>query len=76
MEKKDDKESRKDASLWWLFVPVFLGAVGGWIAWKQHKEREKELARIMFIVGMVFTVIIVLLYIWLFLGIRIALVHL
>lgn len=76
MEKKEEKEERKDIALWWLFVPIFLGAVGGWLAWKQHKEREREMARIMLIVGVVFTVIIVLLYIWLFSGVRIALVHL
>lgn len=76
MEEGESKEERKDLSLWWLFVPVFLGAVGGYLAWKQHRKREKEMARIMLIVGLVFTVIIALLYIWLFLGIRIALVHL
>jgi CHASE2 domain-containing sensor protein len=76
MENNEEKEERKDLSLWWLFVPIFLGAVGGWLAWKQHKEREREMARIMLIVGVVFTVIIALLYVWLFLGIRIALVHL
>ena len=72
----EEKKERKDVSLWWLFVPIFLGALGGWVAWKKHKEREREMARIMLIVGVVFTLIIVLLYVWLFLGVRIQLVHL
>ncbi len=70
------EEKEKKASIWWLFVPVFLGVAGGWLAWKAHRDRERELARIMLIVGIVFTAIIVLLYVWLFLGVRIALVHL
>jgi CHASE2 domain-containing sensor protein len=73
---ESEKDEKKSVSLWWLFVPVFLGAVGGWLAWQQHKEKEREMARMMLIIGIVFTVIIVLLYIWLFLGVRIALVHL
>ncbi len=73
MEKEEEK---KRVSMWWLFVPVFLGALGGWVAWQQHKEKEREMARLMLIVGIVFTLIIVLLYVWLLLGIRIELVHL
>jgi CHASE2 domain-containing sensor protein len=73
MEKE---EERKSVSLWWLFVPVFLGAAGGWLAWRQHRKREREMARLMLMLGIVFTVIIALLYVWLFLGIHVELVHL
>jgi CHASE2 domain-containing sensor protein len=76
MVNDEDKEERKDVALLWLFVPVFLGALGGWLAWKRHKEKERELARIMLIVGIVFTVIIFLLYVWLISGQWVALVHL
>ena len=71
-ERKDEEEQ---ASLWWLFLPIFLGAAGGWYAWQQHKNREREFARIMLILGIVFTVIIVLFYIWYVLGIRIQVVR-
>jgi uncharacterized membrane protein len=65
-EKKDEKEeAASQASLWWMFVPVFLGAIGGWYAWQKHKEKQKEMARIMLILGLVFTLIIIPFYIWL-----------
>jgi cytochrome bd-type quinol oxidase subunit 1 len=54
----------KQVSLWWMFVPIFLGAAGGVVAWKMHKEREREFAMIMLVVGIVFTLIIVPFYIW------------
>jgi CHASE2 domain-containing sensor protein len=73
---KESKEEKKSVSLWWVFVPVFLGAAGGWLAWKAHKDREKEMARMMLIIGVVFTVVILLLYVWLIWGVRIPLVHL
>ena len=72
----EEKKEKEEVSLWWMFVPVFLGIAGGWLAWQQHKERERELARIMLLVGVVFTVVIVLLYIWFIWGIRIQLIRL
>lgn len=61
------EEEKKDVSLWWMFVPIFLGAAGGVVAWKIHKERERELARIMLVVGIAFTLIIIPFYVWLLL---------
>lgn len=61
------EEEEKKTSLWWMFVPIFLGAVGGAVAWKIHKEKEREFARIMLVVGIVFTLIIIPFYIWLLL---------
>lgn len=60
-----EEEEKKNVSLWWMFVPIFLGAAGGVVAWKMHKEREREFARIMLVVGIAFTLIIVPFYIWL-----------
>jgi len=60
-------EENKKVSLWWMFVPVFLGAVGGYVAWQAHKEREREMARIMLVLGIAFTLIIIPFYIWLLL---------
>lgn len=57
----------KKASIWWMFVPIFLGAAGGLLAWKVHKEEERELAMVMLVVGLAFTLIIIPFYIWLFL---------
>ncbi|MCX6817708.1 MAG: hypothetical protein NTU57_02530 [Candidatus Aenigmarchaeota archaeon] len=76
MSKEETREEKKSVSLWWMFVPVFFGVAGGWLAWQQHKEREREMARIMLVIGIVFTAIILLLYIWLVSGVRIPLVHL
>lgn len=72
---KDDQK-KKSVSVWWMFAPVFFGAAGGWLAWRAHKNREKEMARMMLVIGLVFTVIILLLYVWLLWGVRIPLVHL
>ncbi len=58
----------KKVSLWWMFVPIFLGAVGGLLAWKIHKDEEREFALIMLVVGIVFTLVIVPFYIWLLLA--------
>ncbi len=57
----------KKVSLWWMFVPIFLGAAGGLLAWKIHKENEEEFARMMLVVGVAFTLIIIPFYIWLLL---------
>ena len=58
-------EEKKNVSMWWMFVPVFLGVAGGLVAWKVHKEREKEMARVMLIMGIIFTLVIIPFYIWL-----------
>jgi hypothetical protein len=77
VEKKEEEgKGKSSVSLWWMFVPIFLGAAGGWLAWRAHKEREREMARIMLIVGIVFTLVIVWLYVWLIWGIRVQLVRL
>jgi cytochrome bd-type quinol oxidase subunit 1 len=70
------KEEEKKISMWWVFVPIFLGAAGGWFAWQAHKKKEKEMARMLLVIGLVFTVIILLLYIWLIFGVYVPLVHL
>ena len=62
-----EEEEKKNVSLWWMFVPIFLGAAGGLVAWKIHREREEEFARIMLVVGIAFTLIIIPFYIWLLL---------
>jgi len=62
-----EEEEKKNVSLWWMFVPIFLGAAGGLVAWRMHKEREREFAIIMLVVGIAFTLVIVPFYIWLLL---------
>jgi NADH:ubiquinone oxidoreductase subunit 2 (subunit N) len=57
----------KKVSLWWMFVPIFLGALGGLAVWRMHKEREREFALIMLVVGIAFTLVIVPFYVWLLL---------
>ncbi|UCC91903.1 MAG: hypothetical protein JSV39_01385 [Candidatus Aenigmatarchaeota archaeon] len=62
-----EEEEKKNVSLWWMFIPIFLGAAGGIVAWRMHKEREREFALIMLVVGIAFTLVIVPFYIWLLL---------
>lgn len=68
MEEKswcEDKEKeRKPVSLWWTFVPIFLGAAGGLLAWRLTKHKHNEMAMILLILGIVFTVVIIPFYIW------------
>jgi cytochrome bd-type quinol oxidase subunit 1 len=59
------RKEKKGISLWWMFVPILLGAVGGWAAWRIHKKNEERMARIMLVIGIVFTLIIIPFYIWL-----------
>jgi cytochrome bd-type quinol oxidase subunit 1 len=65
MAEKRLEEEKKPVSLWWMFVPVLLGVAGGWVAWRVHKKKEEQMARIMLIIGIVFTIVIVPFYIWL-----------
>ena len=58
-------EEKKPVSLWWVFVPIFLGALGGAITWKIHKDRERDFAIVMLVVGLAFTLVIIPFYIWL-----------
>lgn len=64
-EKLENKKETKKGhiSIWWMFAPVLLGLAGGLIAWKVHKDREERMARIMLVIGIVFTIIIIPLYI-------------
>lgn len=57
---------QKKVSLWWMFVPIFFGALGGVLTWKMHKDRERDFAMVMLVVGIVFTLVIIPFYIWLF----------
>lgn len=57
----------KKVSIWWMFIPIFFGFAGGFLAWKANKKHEEEMARVMLVVGIAFTIVIVPFYIWLFL---------
>ena len=59
-----EKKERKPVSLWWTFVPIFLGVLGGFLAWRLTRHRHNEMARILLVLGIVFTAIIIPFYIW------------
>ncbi|NIO19315.1 MAG: hypothetical protein GTN76_00855 [Candidatus Aenigmarchaeota archaeon] len=63
MNEEEDRE-RKPVSLWWTFVPIFLGAAGGLLAWRLTRHKHNEMAMILLVLGIVFTVIIVPFYLW------------
>jgi CHASE2 domain-containing sensor protein len=61
---EEREEERRPVSLWWTFVPIFLGALGGVVAWKLTKHRHNEMAMILLVLGIAFTVVIIPFYIW------------
>jgi CHASE2 domain-containing sensor protein len=60
-----EEKERKNVSMWWTFVPIFLGAAGGLVAWRMTRHKHNEMARVLLVVGIIFTVIIIPFYIWL-----------
>ncbi|MCD6591044.1 MAG: hypothetical protein J7K72_03685 [Candidatus Aenigmarchaeota archaeon] len=60
-----EKKEEKGISLWWTFVPVFLGVAGGLIAWKMNKKKHLEMSRVLLALGIIFTLIIIPFYLWL-----------
>ena len=48
-------QSPKFRSRWWYLLPVFMGVVGGLIAWYALKNDDKKLAKNCLVVGSVLT---------------------
>lgn len=42
-------------SNWWYFLPIFLGIIGGLIAWAVNKDRNPKKAIIFLVLGLVMT---------------------
>jgi len=40
----EEERERKPVSLWWTFVPIFFGALGGIVAWRLTKHKHNEMA--------------------------------
>ncbi len=62
---EEREKKRQPVSLWWTFIPMFLGFAGGLIAWRLTKKKHNEMAMVLLIFGIVFTVIIIPFYLWL-----------
>ncbi|VVB68683.1 zinc-ribbon domain protein [uncultured archaeon] len=55
------KPDEKVSSLWYL-VPLFFGFIGGIVAWAVNKDRNAPKARNMLIFGIIWTIIVVILF--------------
>lgn len=62
--RKEEKKDKKPVSLWWTFVPIFFGALGGLVAWRLTKHKHNEMALVLLVLGIAFTVVIIPFYIW------------
>lgn len=54
--KRKPPPSGKVSGAWWL-MPIFMGWLGGLIAWLVNREKDPEKARSMLITGIVLSVI-------------------
>lgn len=58
-----EKREEDYVSNWWYLASFFFGLLGGIIAWVVNKDRDPKKARNMLIFGMVWTAILILLFI-------------
>ncbi len=50
-------------SKWWYLLPIFLGIIGGVIAWVALKSSDRKLAKNCLIMGIVLAVIVMVLFV-------------
>ena len=50
-------QSPKIRSKWWYTLPIFLGIIGGVIAWFALKSHDKRLAKNCLTLGIIFNII-------------------
>ena len=50
-------QSPKIRSKWWYIIPIFLGVIGGVVAWFALRSHDRRLAKNCLILGIIFNVI-------------------
>ncbi len=57
-------QSPKIRSKWWYTLPIFLGAIGGVIAWFALRSHDRKLSKNCLILGIIFNVIEISIFIF------------
>jgi len=55
-------QTPKIKSNWWYLLPIFLGAIGGVIAWMTLKSHDGKLAKNSLILGIILNVIGIMIF--------------
>ena len=55
-------QTPKIKSNWWYLLPIFLGAIGGIIAWVALKSHDGKLAKNSLILGVILNVIAMIIF--------------